>query len=244
MTTVSDALRNGEREAATLTECLAVDTLHLLKRTFADLALTPEQIAALSAKSITARMASAGATLYAHRGLDAMPTLLAHPSDTVRSWAPYVLACAPELSLEDRIARVRVSADDPHFGVREWAWMALRPHLAQDLTRAIATLTPWTRDPSPNIRRFVTEATRPRGVWCKKIDALVREPQLALPLLDPLCSDPERYVQNSVANWLNDASKSQPAWVQSLCKRWRSENKSKSTEYICKRALRTLTPRA
>ena len=67
-----------------------------------------------------------------------------------------------------------------------------------------------------------------------------QNPELAISILEPLKSDKAKYVQNSVANWLNDASKTNPEFVIDICKRWKSESNSKETAYIVSRALRTL----
>jgi 3-methyladenine DNA glycosylase AlkC len=192
------------------------------------------------ADGITRRMAAAGELLLEHEGPAAFARLAEHPSDTVRGWAAYLLAAVPQVALTERLARIRPLALDEHFGVREWAWIALRPHVAGNVEPAIQRLLPWVRDPHPYARRFAIEITRPRGVWCAHIPRLKEQPELGLPLLEPLAAEPRRYVQDSVANWLNDASKSAPGWVRALCSRWHEAGDSDATRYICRRALRSI----
>ncbi len=236
-------LNAGTLATATLSESLAMDLQALLR------AVAPELPAGLEAQlapeiGITKRMALGGQLLLAHYGLAALPRFAAHTSDTVRGWAAYMLAAQPGMALAERLERVRPLANDGHFGVREWAWLALRPHIAADLDTALALLEPWTLAASANVRRFAVESTRPRGVWCAHIAALKAQPERGLALLEPLQSDPARYVQDSVANWLNDAAKSQPQWVAQLCADWRSRSASAATSYICRRATRSLKQRA
>lgn len=118
--------------------------------------------------------------------------------------------------------------------------MAVRPHLVQELGAAIDLLAAWTTSPSERLRRFASEALRPCGVWCAHIAALKQEPEQALPILSPLRADPSIYVQDSVANWLNDAAKDQPAWVRSLCAQWLQGEPPDATRRICQRALRNM----
>jgi len=159
----------------------------------------------------------------------------------VRSWCCYIIVFQQDIDFKTALELMQPFAADPHFSVREVAWMALRPMLNQDLETAIQSLSSWTNHENDGIRRFASEVSRPRGVWCSHIDILKQEPELALPLLFPLRNDASRYVQNSVANWLNDASKTQPEWVQTICAEWEREpGKSKYTAYIINRALRTI----
>lgn len=236
-------LNSGTVEAATLTECLAVDFAALMRNVLPEIgedALVQMEHGA--AIGISKRMSLAARLIRGEFGDSALDRLGQHPSDTARGWACFMIGEADDMPLHDRLAVIRRYADDRHFGVREWSWMAVRPHLAAALESAIAMLAEWTADPSERVRRFASEAIRPRGVWCAHIGALRAQPQLALSVLEPLRADPSVYVQTSVGNWLNDAGKDQPDWVQALCAQWSAENQAPATARICKRALRSIKP--
>lgn len=234
-------LNRGEVESTHLTECLAVDFAQLAEAAFP--ALAPGAIAQIGewkSLGISRRMAEIGALLRRELPQAEWPRVAVHPSDTVRGWACFLLGAVPEMDMAARLAAIRPLAGDAHFGVREWVWMAVRPYLATDLARAIGLLLPWTGEASPYLRRFASEVLRPRGVWCSHIRALRDDPAMGLPLLEPLRADPARYVQDSVANWLNDASKDRPDWVREVCSRWESESPGAETRYVVKRAIRSL----
>jgi 3-methyladenine DNA glycosylase AlkC len=62
------------------------------------------------------------------------------------------------------------------------------------------------------------------------------DPTPGLAVLEPLRADTHRYVQDSVANWLNDAAKDRPDWVRHVLESWREE----VSPYVHKRAARSL----
>jgi 3-methyladenine DNA glycosylase AlkC len=234
------ALNTGSTAATHLAECLAVDFGALLP------AVVPElQVAAVqrmcdaAGKGITQRMALA-AVLLREAGQGDAVHWQSHPSDTVRGWACYLIGGDSTASLAAKLQAMHPLADDPHFGVREWAWLALRDDIVAAPLQALECLKPWTRASSPRIRRFACEALRPRGVWATHIALFKQHPEQALPLLDALANDPERYVQDAVGNWLNDAGKTAPDWVRDLCARWQREHDGSANAYIRKRALRSL----
>jgi hypothetical protein len=172
---------NAGAQTLTLTECLAVDFAALMGNILPEVGSSALfEMKAAASTGILRRMALA-ADLIVHRlGAPAFGKLARHPSDTARGWACFMLGSSPGVDLAARLAAIRLHADDPHFGVREWAWMAMRPHLAAELERAIVLLTAWTSDPSERIRRFACESIRPRGVWCPHIGALKQRPEMAL----------------------------------------------------------------
>ncbi|MNG77383.1 hypothetical protein D3C79_359310 [compost metagenome] len=166
--------------------------------------------------------------------------LRTHPSDTVRSWAAFAQAqLSTTLDLEAALLAQLRFARDEHFGVREWAWIALRPRLSQALPQALTLLTRHAENDDPLVRRFCIEVLRPRGVWCEHIAALKQSPEAAEALLIPHLAEAEKYPQDSVANWLNDASKTRPDWVQQLFER--HPPACKASRRIQQRATRSLT---
>jgi 3-methyladenine DNA glycosylase AlkC len=235
------ALSRGEMQSATLAECLALDQAMLTRTVFPGLSASAlKTVDAACALGILNRMARIGAVLLDELGADGISQCRKHVADTVRGWACFMVGAQPALNLQARLDSIRPLADDSHFGVREWAWMAVRPHLAQELASSISHLAQWTAEPSERLRRFASEVLRPRGVWCAHIAALKREPAQALPILSSLRADPSAYVQDSVANWLNDAAKDQPAFVRDLCTQWLQGAAADATRRICQRAQRNL----
>ncbi|MDX8394795.1 MAG: DNA alkylation repair protein [Mariprofundaceae bacterium] len=239
--TTRKALNEGVLESASLSEALSIDFSHLMICTFPRMnAQTIEQMHHAQSQGITKRMQLAASLLSSQLGSEAFAALSHHQSDTVRGWAAYALASDAALSLEQKLSGVKALADDPHFCVREWAWLALRPSISLDIRHSIELFTPWVNDASENIRRFAIEATRPRGVWSKHIAELKDSPQLGEPLLNRVMEDTSRYVQNSCANWLNDAGKTQPLWVTGFCKQWQNRSQSEALTYVARRALRNI----
>lgn len=235
------SLNSGDRATCTYLEMTAIDFSHLLAIIAPEFSKEKIQGALEFQQKrlgITERMKAAGELLAKTRGLSGYSTLCHHKSDTVRGWAAYLLAALPKLKLAEKLAMIEPLADDPHFGVREWAWLALRPQIAEEIELSLQLLLSWTGQNSSNLRRFAVESTRPRGFWSKHIQKLKDHPALGLPLLTPLRNDPARYVQLAVGNWLNDAGKHQPQWVRQLCAKW-SRDEDRATAFIVKRAQRS-----
>jgi 3-methyladenine DNA glycosylase AlkC len=244
-------LNAGHIETVNLSEWLVVDQLKLAEVIFQPLGwskLIPavkKALASLDKPTAPKRCAAVAQVLTAHFSakadlLQAAQTLAMQRADIVRNWACLMVGTHPDFSLAEKLHFQRPLAADANMGVREMAWIGLRQHLIAELPLALQSLQPWALDADECVRRFASEATRPRGVWCAHSTVLKQQPELGLPLLEPLKSDPAKYVRDSVGNWLNDAAKTQPDWVRQVCKRWQKVSATKETAYIIKRALRSL----
>ncbi|RJO77628.1 DNA alkylation repair protein [Nocardia panacis] len=97
----------------------------------------------------------------------------------------------------------------------------------------------WSLDKDYHVRRLASEGTRPVLPWSPRITL---EPSAAIPVLDNLHGDSSRFVVMSVANHLNDLSRSDPDLVIATLARWRSgkDHDDKSFAFLTRQALRTL----
>jgi 3-methyladenine DNA glycosylase AlkC len=100
-------------------------------------------------------------------------------------------------------------------------------------------LLQWTSDNHYHVRRLCSEGTRPRLPWASR---LALPTTAGLPILDRLYADPTRFVTRSVANHLNDITKTDPDAVIQILQGWRdSGNQTKSElDYIVRHATRSL----
>lgn len=243
-------LNRGEIETANLVEWLAVDQRLLLKNLLTENQRTDYlkpvlfKIDQLKKKTVNTINEAIGSGLFEqaikNKDSDFLTIISNHKADLVRCWATYAIDKNEQLNITEILKQIQPFSADKHFGVREICWLAVRAKITQNLSKSIEVLSKWTTNQEENIRRFTTEATRPRGVWCEHIEELKQNPELALSILEPLKSDTSKYVQDSVGNWLNDASKTQPDFVKELCKRWEKESDTKETKYIIKKALRSI----
>lgn len=96
----------------------------------------------------------------------------------------------------------------------------------------------WSKDKNEHIRRLASEGCRPALPWGQALNSFKRDPAPILPILEELKADPSLYVRKSVANNLNDISKTHPELVVKLAKEWYGENKY--TNWIVKHGCRTL----
>lgn len=247
---ILDRLNKGEIESANLTEWLAVDQVKLLesllqknnRMQYFEPILT--EIGKLKKQTTNTLNETIGIGLLQaclkNQDSQFLKDIASHTSDSVRCWITYTIGRNAQLSVSEKLQQLQPFAADSHFGVREISWMTVRPAIIENVEESLQILSSWTLSDNENIRRFASESTRPRGVWCEHIEVLKKHPQLALPILEPLKSDSSKYVCDSVGNWLNDASKTQPRFVIDLCLEWEKESPTKATSYIVKKALRTL----
>ena len=122
------------------------------------------------------------------------------------------------------------------------AEFCIRPFLDKYPEASLEQLEQWTRDPSPHVRRLVSEGTRPRLPWAPRLRVFGNDPEIILHLLDLLKDDSSLYVRRSVANHLNDIGKDHPDLLAATARRW-NRNASEERRWVVRHALRSAVKR-
>jgi 3-methyladenine DNA glycosylase AlkC len=123
------------------------------------------------------------------------------------------------------------------------AEFSIRPYLEKHRAATLARLEAWTTDPSPHVRRLVSEGTRPRLPWASRLREFQKDPRPVLKLLELLKDDPDLYVRRSVANNLNDIGKDHPALLVETARRWLVDA-TEERRWLVNHALRSAIKRA
>lgn len=119
------------------------------------------------------------------------------------------------------------------------AEFAIRPFLLKYPEQMDAVLREWVKDPDLHVRRLVSEGSRPRLPWGIRLPAGDAETLPYWHLLEALRDDPEAYVRRSVANHLNDLSKTHPELLLNRLNEWMRDADENRIRLI-RHALRSL----
>jgi len=116
--------------------------------------------------------------------------------------------------------------------------MAVRPFIIKNEDRMMAQMYAWSKHENEHVRRLSSEGCRPALPWAIALNSFKKDPAPILPILEQLKTDPSAYVRKSVANNLNDISKTHPDLIIKLAKDW--YGKHEYTDWIVKHGCRTL----
>lgn len=115
---------------------------------------------------------------------------------------------------------------------------AVRVFIIKDEKRMMEQMYKWSKHENEHIRRLASEGCRPQLPWGQAITSFKKDPTPILPILEQLKTDTSPYVRKSIANNINDISKTHPDLVINLAKDWLGKNED--TNWILKHGCRTL----
>ena len=119
---------------------------------------------------------------------------------------------------------------------------AVRPFIINQEERMMAQMYAWSKHESEHVRRLASEGCRPQLPWGQVLDSFKKDPTPIIPILEQLKNDSSAYVRKSVANNLNDISKTHPDLVLGIARKW--YGMTDHTDWIVKHGCRTLLKKA
>jgi len=115
---------------------------------------------------------------------------------------------------------------------------AVRPFIIKHEKRMMEQMYAWSKHENEHVRRLSSEGCRPALPWGQALNSFKKDPAPIMPILEQLKTDPSLYVRKSVANNINDISKTHPELITKLAKSWYGKNEL--TDWIVKHGCRTL----
>lgn len=115
---------------------------------------------------------------------------------------------------------------------------AIRPLLKEHPAEVMDELLIWTKDKNVHVRRRASEGVRIRLPWSQELFVALDEFERYSAILTNLKDDPEKFVQKSVGNNLNDLYKEAPEKARTIITQWEKSGHSKAQEWIIKHGMR------
>lgn len=116
---------------------------------------------------------------------------------------------------------------------------AIRPLLKEYPHEVMKELINWSNDDNVHVRRLASEGVRIRLPWSQKLMTAVDEFDSFTKILTNLKDDPEKFVQKSVGNNINELFKEAPEKAQDIIAQWQKEPEpSKAQEWIIRHGMR------
>jgi 3-methyladenine DNA glycosylase AlkC len=117
---------------------------------------------------------------------------------------------------------------------------AIRPLLEKYPEQVFCRLKKWSKDENVHVRRLASEGMRIKLPWAKRLDTSLGHFDDFCEVLSNLRHSPEKFVQKSVGNNLNDLMKVDPEKAHRLIAKWELGEDSKALRWIIKHGKRTL----
>lgn len=115
---------------------------------------------------------------------------------------------------------------------------AVRTLLREHPKEVMDELIKWTLDENVHVRRLASEGVRIRLPWSRKLYAALDEFERYTVILTNLKDAPEKFVQKSVGNNLNDLYKDAPEKADYIISQWEKSGQSKTQDWIIKHGRR------
>lgn len=119
------------------------------------------------------------------------------------------------------------------------AEFSIRPFLADFPEQTLSFIETCASHDNYHVRRLASEGIRPYLPWAQRV---IVPPPKVVAVLNKLHADPTRFVTRSVANTLNDLSRTDAELVLATLKRWQKSGQQTAAEldWMTRHTLRTL----